>query len=140
MLTSTAMAAIPSPELQERFISTAKERVSRDLGLLGREGEVWDLAGDLHKMGGEAAMVNLPEVARAAREGEEAARLLGTASDRLARVTCGRLLRRLSYLLQELSAKRSTLAPVERRARRVAAAAFWWWTTARWRHRRWPMC
>jgi CheY-like chemotaxis protein/HPt (histidine-containing phosphotransfer) domain-containing protein len=107
------MAATSSPELQERFISTAKERVSCDLGLLGREGEVWDLASDLHKLGGEAAMVNLPEVARAAREGEAAAHLLGTASDRQARVTCGRLLRRLRYLLQELSAKRSTPAPAE---------------------------
>jgi CheY-like chemotaxis protein len=107
------MGATPSPELKERFLSTAKERVSRDLGLLGRAGEVWDLAGDLHKIGGEAAMVNLPEVARAAREGEEAAHLLGTASDRQARVICGRLLRRLSYLLQGLSAKRPTPAPVE---------------------------
>lgn len=108
MLTSTAMAAISRPALQERFISTAKELVSRDIGLLGRAGEVWNLAGDLHKLGGEAAMVNLPEVAQAAREGEEAARLLGAASDRQARVTCGRLLRKLSYLLQELSATRAT--------------------------------
>jgi CheY-like chemotaxis protein len=108
MLTSTAMAAISRPALQERFISTAKELVSRDLGRVGKAGEVWDLAGDLHKLGGEAAMVNLPEVAHAAREGEETARLLGTASDRQARVTCGRLLRKLSYLLQELSGKRST--------------------------------
>jgi CheY-like chemotaxis protein len=113
MLTSTAMAAISPPAFQERFISTAKELVSRDLGLLGRAGEVCDLAGDLHKLGGEAAMVNLPEVARTAREGEEAAHLLGIASDRQARVTCGRLLRKLSYLLQELSAKPSTPAPVE---------------------------
>ena len=112
MLTSTAMAAISRPALQERFISTAKELVSHGLGLLGRAGEVWDLAGDLHKLGGEAAMVNLPEVAQAAHEGEEAARLLGTASDRQARVTCGRLLRKLGYLLQEFSAKRPTPAPV----------------------------
>jgi CheY-like chemotaxis protein/HPt (histidine-containing phosphotransfer) domain-containing protein len=118
MLTLTAMAAIPGSALQERFLSTAKELVSRDLGLLGRQGESWDLAGDLHRLGGEAAMVNLPEVAQAAREGEEAAHLLGSASDRQARVTCGRLLRKLSYLLQELSAKRPTPVPTE--ARRAA--------------------
>jgi len=111
MLTSIAMAGIPSPALQERFISTAKERVSHDIGLLGREGEVWDLAGDLHKLGGEASMVNLPEVARVAWEGEKAAQLLGTGSDQQARVTCGRILRKLGYLLQEISAKRSTPTP-----------------------------
>ena len=109
------MAVIPGSTLQERFLSTAKELVSRDLGLLGRQGESWDLAGDLHRLGGEAAMVNLPEVAQAAREGEEAAHLLGSASDRQARVTCGRLLRKLSYLLQELSAKRPTPVPTEAR-------------------------
>jgi CheY-like chemotaxis protein len=117
------MAAMSNTELQERFISTAKERVSRDIGLLGRAGEVWDLAGDLHRLGGEAAMVNLPEVARVAYEGEKAAHLLGTGSDQQARVSCGRVLRRLGYLLQEGTAKR-TLTPVEPRratndARRV---------------------
>lgn len=112
MLASTTMAAISRTALQERFISIAKELVSRDMGLLGRAGKGWDLAGDLHKLGGEAAMVNLPEVAQAAREGEEAARLLGTPSDRQARVTCTRLLRKLGYLLQELSAKRPTSVPV----------------------------
>jgi CheY-like chemotaxis protein len=75
--------------------------------MLGRQGEVWDLAGDLHRLGGEAAMVNLPEVARVAWEGEKAAQLLGTKSDQQARIACGRILRRLGYLLQEGSVKRS---------------------------------
>jgi CheY-like chemotaxis protein len=113
MLTSTAMAAIAGSKLQERFITTAKERVSRGLGLLAREGEVWDLASDLHTMGGEAAMVNLPDVAQVAREGEKAAHLLGTKSDQQARVACGRVLRKLGYLLQELTGKRPTPAPAE---------------------------
>jgi CheY-like chemotaxis protein len=113
MLASIAMAAIPSIELQERFISTAKERVSRDLGLLGREGEVWDLAGDLHRLAGEASMVNQPEVARVAAEGEKAAQLLGSKSDQQARVTCGRVLRRLGYLLQEVSSKRTGVASAD---------------------------
>jgi CheY-like chemotaxis protein len=50
-------------------------------------------------------------VARVARDGEKAAHLLGTGSDQQARVACGRLLRKLGYLLQELSAKGSTPAP-----------------------------
>ena len=112
MLASTAMATIASSKLQERFIATAKERVSRGLGLLGKDGSVRDLAGELHTMGGEAAMVNLPEVARVAWEGEEAAQRLGTASDQQARVACGRLLRKLGYLLQEISANRSTPTPI----------------------------
>jgi len=48
MLTSTAMASIAGPTLQERFITTAKERVCRGLGRLGKEGEVRDLASELH--------------------------------------------------------------------------------------------
>ena len=112
MLTSAAMASIAGPTLQERFITTAKERVCRGLGRLGKEGEVWDLATELHTIGGEAVMVNLPDVARVARDGEKAAHLLGSRSDQQARVTCGRVLRKLGYLLQELSAKPSTPAPV----------------------------
>jgi len=111
MLAATAMASIAGPTLQERFITTAKERVCRGLGRLGKQGEVGDLASELHTIGGEAAMVNLPEVARVARDGEKAAHLLGTGSDQQARVACGRLLRKLGYLLQELSAKGSTPAP-----------------------------
>ena len=106
------MATIASPKLQERFIATAKERISRGLGFLGKEGQGGNLAGELHTMGGEAAMVSLPEVARVAWEGEKVARLLGSGSDQQARVTCGRLLRKLSYLVQELSGKPSTPAPI----------------------------
>lgn len=76
----------------------------RGLGLLATFGESLKLAGELHTLGGEAAMLSLPEVAREAWEGERVAQLLGTGSDREARVTCGRLLRKLSYLVQRLSA------------------------------------
>jgi len=106
------MATIASPKLQERFIATAKERISRGLGLLVKEGEGGNLAGELHTMGGEAAMVSLPEVARVAWEGEKVARLLGSGSDQQARVTCGRVLRKLRYLVQELSGKPFTPVPV----------------------------
>ena len=106
------MAAIASPKLKERFIATAKERISRGLGLLATPGESMKLAGELHTLGGEAAMVSLPEVARVAWEGEKVARLLGAGSDQQTQVTCGRLLRKLSYLVQELSGKPSTPAAV----------------------------
>jgi CheY-like chemotaxis protein len=106
------MVAAASPQLKERFLSTAKERVSRSLGQLGRSDGVWDFAGDLHKLGGEAAMVGLPEVARLAWEGEKAARLIGSGSDQAAQVTCGRVLRKLGYLLQALCSKSATPSPV----------------------------
>jgi CheY-like chemotaxis protein len=106
------MATIASPKLQERFIATAKERISRGLEFLATPGESLKLAGELHTLGGEAAMVSVPEVAREAWEGEKVAQLLGTGSDREARVTCGRLLRKLSYLVQGLSAKPAPPAPV----------------------------
>jgi CheY-like chemotaxis protein len=113
MLTSTAMAAAASPQLKERFVVTAKERISRSLQLLGRRDGAGDLAGELHILGGEAAMVGLPEVAQVAWDGEEAARLLGAGSDQAAGVRCGRLLRKLGYLLQELSGKHSPPGPAE---------------------------
>jgi len=107
------MAAVVSPVLKQRFLATAKERISRSLGLLGRSDGARELAGELHMMGGEAAMVGLPEIARVAWEGEKAAGLLGSASEHVAQVTCGRLLRKLGYLLQELSGKQATPAPIE---------------------------
>jgi CheY-like chemotaxis protein/HPt (histidine-containing phosphotransfer) domain-containing protein len=106
------MATIASPKLQERFLATAKERISRGLGLLGKVGQGGNLAGELHALGGEAAMVSLPEFAQLAWEGEKLAHLLDTGSEQQARVTCGRLLRKLGYLLQELSGKPSTPAPI----------------------------
>jgi CheY-like chemotaxis protein len=104
------MAPAASQKLKERFLKTAKDKVSHGLDQLGRSDVVWDLAGELHTIGGEAAMVDLPEVARLAWEGEQAARLLGTKDGQSALVTCGRLLRKLGYLLQDLSTKSSTPA------------------------------
>ena len=102
------MAAAAREKLKESFLIAAKERVSRSLDQLGESDVVWDLAGELHTIGGEAAMVDLPDVARMAWDGEQAARLLGTKDGQSALVTCGRLLRKLSYVLQDLSTKSST--------------------------------
>jgi len=60
------------------------------------------LAADLHTIAGEAAMLDRPELAKAASEGEGAARILaGGRADAL--VPCMRALRKLGYLLQEAS-------------------------------------
>jgi CheY-like chemotaxis protein len=60
------------------------------------------LVADLHMIAGEAAMLDRPELSKAAAEGEGAARRLAVGnSDAL--VPCMRSLRRLGYLLQEAS-------------------------------------
>lgn len=60
------------------------------------------LATHLHTIAGEAALLDQPDLARAAADGEDTARLVaGGKSDAL--VPCMRALRRLGYLLQEAS-------------------------------------
>jgi CheY-like chemotaxis protein len=100
-----------SPQLKERFLATAKERISRSLALLGRRDGSARLMNELHTLGGEASMVGLPEMAKTAWDGEKAARDLGSKGEE-AQVQCARLLRKLSYLVQELSGKVATPAPV----------------------------
>ena len=56
-------------------------------------------------------MVGYPEVANTAWDAERAARELGSKGD-VAHVQCARLLRKLSYLVQELSGKVTTPAPL----------------------------
>jgi CheY-like chemotaxis protein len=77
------------------------ERVSRGLGLLAQGSDGRDLAAELHTLGGEAAMVRLPVVARMAWEGEDAARQLGVGRDAYA--ACDHILHDLGNLLRELS-------------------------------------
>jgi CheY-like chemotaxis protein len=74
------------------------------------------LAADLHTIAGEAAMLDRPELSKAASEGEGAARLLALGkADAL--VTCMRSLRRLGYLLQEASeAQDSKVSTAQRTA------------------------
>ena len=96
--------------MKERFLATAKERISRSQALLGRPDGNAHLVGELHTLGGEASMVGLPELAQAAWDGERVARDLGkTGQD--AQVQCARVLRKLSYLLQELAGKVPTPPP-----------------------------
>jgi CheY-like chemotaxis protein len=101
-----------SPQLKERFAATAKERISRSLALLGRPGGSAQVVGELHTLGGEASMVGFPELAQTAWEGEKAARILGSKGDQEAQTQCARVLRKLSYLVQELSGKVATPAPL----------------------------
>jgi CheY-like chemotaxis protein len=96
--------------MRERFLATAKERISRSLALLGRPDGSAHLVGELHTLGGEASMVGLPEVAQTAWDGERAARDLGKKAEG-AQIQCARLLRKLSYLVQELAGRVATPGP-----------------------------
>jgi CheY-like chemotaxis protein len=108
MLASIAMAADPGTKFQERFLATAKERISRSLALLSRPGGNPHLVGELHTLGGEAAMVGFRQLAETAWEGEKVARDLASKGEE-ARVQVARLLRKLSYLVQELAGKASEM-------------------------------
>lgn len=104
------MAPVASPQLKERFLTTAKERISRSLALLNRPDGQANLIGELHTLGGEASMMGLAEVAQAAWDGEKAARELGHKGEE-AQVQCARVLRKLSYLVQGLTGKVATPLP-----------------------------
>jgi CheY-like chemotaxis protein len=65
-------------------------------------GAALQIAADLHMIAGEAAMLDRPELAKVACEGENAARLVAEGKDD-ARISCMRSLRRLGYLLHEAS-------------------------------------
>jgi CheY-like chemotaxis protein len=98
------MATLVSESMLGRMVESARQRVVEGMSLLGKSPPeaTLELAADLHTIAGEAAMLNKPELARAAAEGEDAVRRLGSgAVDDL--VPCMRSLRRLGYLLQEVS-------------------------------------
>jgi CheY-like chemotaxis protein/HPt (histidine-containing phosphotransfer) domain-containing protein len=79
------------------------------------------LAADLHTIAGEAAMLGRPELAKAASEGEDAARLLaGGRAEAL--VPCVRSLRRLGYLLQEAADAEEKNAKNDKNAKKARAA------------------
>jgi CheY-like chemotaxis protein len=104
------MAAVAGPQLRERFLATAKERISRSLALLNRPDGGAHIVGELHTLGGEASMVGLRELAQTAWDGEKVARELNRKGQD-AQVQCARVLRKLSYLVQEVYGKVATQAP-----------------------------
>jgi CheY-like chemotaxis protein/HPt (histidine-containing phosphotransfer) domain-containing protein len=104
------MVNTASPQLKDRFLTTAKERISRSLALLNRAEGKERIVGELHTLGGEASMVGLPELAQTAWDGEKAARALGHKREE-AQVQCARSLRKLSYMVQGLTGKVATPAP-----------------------------
>lgn len=96
MVSSARNALLP------RFVETSQAVVSSAIAMLSNPTTevAANIAADLHLLGGEASMLNLPEIAKVAGEGENAAmQLAGDSKEGL--VTCLRVLRRLAYLLQK---------------------------------------
>jgi CheY-like chemotaxis protein len=96
MVSTTRTAMLP------RFVETSQAVVSSAIAMLTHPSAdvAANIAADLHMLGGEASMLNLPAVAKVAWEGENAAmQLAGDTKEGL--VSCLRALRRLGYLLQK---------------------------------------
>lgn len=102
------MSTLVSESMLGRLLESARRKVVTGMASIGKPtpDAALQLAVDLHTIAGEAAMLNRPELSKAASEGEGAARRLAEGrSDAL--VPCMRSLRRLGYLLQEASETRS---------------------------------
>ena len=98
------MSTLVSESMLSRLLVSARHKVVTGMASISKPTTeiAMQLAADLHTIAGEAAMLDRPELAKAANEGEGAARLLaGGKADAI--VPCMRALRRLGYLLQEES-------------------------------------
>jgi len=98
------MSTLVSESMLSRLLESARHRVVTGMASISRptlDGAP-QLAADLHTIAGEAAMLDRPELSKAASDGEGAARMLAAGRSE-ALVPCMRLLRRLGYLLQEAS-------------------------------------
>jgi CheY-like chemotaxis protein len=98
------MSTLVNESMLARLLETARQRVVEGMASIGKPTpeSALQLAADLHTIAGEAAMLDHAELSKAAAEGEGAARLLANGNS-CALVPCVRALRRLGYLLQEVS-------------------------------------
>jgi CheY-like chemotaxis protein len=98
----TGMSTLASETMVSRLLESARRRVVTGMASMSKPtaDSATQLADDLHTLAGEAAMLDRPELAKVASEGELAARSwAGGKADAL--VPCMRSLRRLSYMLHE---------------------------------------
>ncbi len=100
-----------------RLLQSARHKVVTGMASIGKPtpDAALQLAADLHTIAGEAAMLDRPELSKAASEGEGSARRLA-AGKADALVPCMRSLRRLGYLLQEASEARDSSSGTAQRA------------------------
>jgi len=111
------MSTLVSESMLSRLLESARHKVVTGMALISKPtpDAAMQLAADLHTIAGEAAMLDRPELSKAASEGEASARMLaGGRADAL--VPCMRSLRRLGYLLQEASEAQDSKASTAQRA------------------------
>ena len=111
------MSTLVSESMLSKLIVSARHKVVTGMASISKPtpDAAMQLAADLHTIAGEAAMLDRPELAKAASEGEGAARTLAAGrADAL--VPCMRSLRRLGYLLQEASEAHASNAISAQRA------------------------
>lgn len=96
------MSTPTSDAMVNRLLESARTRVVTGMATMSRPNpdSALQLADDLHTIAGEAAMLDRPELAKIASEGELAARAWASGKAD-AQVPCMRSLRRLSYMLHE---------------------------------------
>jgi CheY-like chemotaxis protein len=101
------MSTLVSESMLSRLLQSARHKVVTGMASIGEPtpDAALQLAADLHTIAGEAAMLDRPELSKAASEGEGAARRLAAGKPD-ALVPCMRSLRRLGYLLQEATESR----------------------------------
>lgn len=87
-----------------RLLEVARHKVVAGMASMGhaKPDAALQLAADLHAIASEAGLLERPELSHAAREGEDAVRLLAQTGAGAVE-PCMRSLRRLGYLLQEAS-------------------------------------
>ncbi len=112
MSKNRAIASSMSDSMLIRLLEVARHKVVAGMASMGQEGPdtALRLAADLHTIAGEANLLERPELSRAARESEDAARRLAQ-TGASAVEPCMRSLRRLGYLLQEASESLEGQAP-----------------------------
>jgi HPt (histidine-containing phosphotransfer) domain-containing protein len=85
-----------------RFVQSGRERAARALEALETAQGSAVAAAELHALAGEAAILELSDIAGLAREGEKAARSAPATAPREKREECARLLRRIAAAVEAL--------------------------------------
>jgi CheY-like chemotaxis protein len=101
-----------------RFIDTARDRIRRCLAMLSESSRAMDIAGELHSLAGEAAMLGFDDISEVARSADAAARSWHGGST-TARVACARAVRALARQIDELAGSSGPVAAPSEIADRV---------------------
>jgi CheY-like chemotaxis protein len=89
---------------RDRFIDTARQRLSRGLSALDGAGDAHAVRHELHALAGEASILGLDAMSRTARDGEQAAKVWEQQADAESRLATSRAVQTLLYQLDAFAA------------------------------------